>query len=68
MMVIESWKYLIAKKRIKIYAFVIMPNHIHLRWQMLEMNGKETPAGSFAKFTTHEFNKSLLKLNSKKYF
>ena len=43
-----------------------MPNHIHLLWQMLEMNGKETPAGSFAKFTAHEFKKSLLKLNPTK--
>ena len=44
-----------------------MPNHIRLLWQMLEMNGIETPAGIFAKFTTHEFNKSLFKLNPKKY-
>ena len=63
MIIIESWKYLIARRKIKIYAFVIMPNHIHLLWQMLEMNGKETPAGSFAKFTAHEFKKSLLKSN-----
>ena len=36
-----------------------MPNHIHLLWQMLEMNGKESPAGSFAKFTAHQFKKIL---------
>ncbi len=36
-----------------------MPNHIHLIWDMLELNGKESPAGSFAKFTAHQFKKYL---------
>ena len=58
-LVIDSWKYLVAKNKIKIYAFVIMPNHLHLIWQMLEMNGKESPAGSFTKYTAHQFQKNL---------
>ena len=60
MIIINSWKYLIEQGKIKIYGFVIMPNHIHLIWEMLELNGKESPAGSFAKFTSHEFRKYLL--------
>ena len=36
-----------------------MPNHIHLLWQMLEMNGKGSHAVSFAKFTAHQFKKIL---------
>ena len=36
-----------------------MPNHIHLIWEMLDTNGKESPAGSFAKFTAHQFKKIL---------
>ena len=59
MIVVNSWKYLIEQGKIKIYGYVIMPNHIHLLWQMLEMNGKESPAGSFAKFTAHQFKKLL---------
>jgi len=54
---INSWKYLVDKKLIKIYGYVIMPNHIHLLWRMLQPNGKESPAGSFAKFTAHQFKK-----------
>ncbi|MFC4263904.1 hypothetical protein ACFOWM_13505 [Ferruginibacter yonginensis] len=53
MIVVDSWKYLIAQVKIKIYDYVIIPNHIHLLWQMLALNGKESPAGSFAKFTAH---------------
>ena len=59
MVIIDSWKYLVDNNKIKIYGYVIMPNHIHLLWQMLEMNGKESPAGSFAKFTAHQFKKIL---------
>ena len=59
MTAIDSWKYLIDNNKIKIYGYVIMPNHIHLLWQMLEMNGKESPAGSFAKFTAHQFKNAL---------
>ncbi len=62
MIIINSWKYLVNADKIKIYGFVIMPNHIHLIWNMLDLNGNESPAGSFAKFTAHEFKK-YLKLN-----
>ena len=53
--VLKSLKFLHDKRLIQIYGFVIMPNHIHLIWQMLEMNGKESPHSSFLKFTAHEF-------------
>ena len=32
--IIGSLKFLVDNKRIKIYAFVIMSNHLHLIWQM----------------------------------
>jgi putative transposase len=51
---------------ITIYAFVLMPNHIHIIWKQNKLNGKETPQGSFLKYTAHEFLKSL-KLNSQSY-
>lgn len=37
----------------------MMPNHIHLLWQQLAMNGKEFPKNSFEKFTAHLFRKKL---------
>ncbi len=60
MIVIDSLKYLVDNQKVKIYGFVIMPNHIHLIWNMLDLNGKESPAGSFAKFTAHQFKKHIL--------
>ena len=63
LIIINSWKYLVENKFIEIYGYVIMPNHIHLIWNILKMNGKESPAGSFAKYTAHQFRKYLLQTN-----
>ena len=51
MIVIESLQWLIKKALVKIYGYVIMPNHIHLMWEQLTMNGKEFPKNSLEKFT-----------------
>jgi hypothetical protein len=37
-----------------------MPNHIHLLWYIHQQNGKESAAGSIAKFTAHRFKPYLL--------
>ena len=59
MIVINSLKYLVDKGLVTIYGYVIMPNHIHLIWYINQTNGKESPSGSFAKFTAHQFKKQL---------
>ena len=64
MIVIESLQYIVNNELARIYGYVIMPNHIHLLWNILRPNGKESPAGSFAKFTAHQFKKYLLSYNA----
>lgn len=64
MIVLDSLIHLVKKKKIIIYGFVIMPNHIHIIWENLEMNGKEMPYVSFMKFTGHEFLKELRQTNN----
>ena len=59
--IIESLQHLINYNKIDVFAFVVMPNHIHLIWRIKELNGKETPQGSFLKYTAHEFKKMLKK-------
>lgn len=56
----DSLKWLCDRELVKIYGYVIMPNHIHLLWEQLKMNGKEFPKNSFEKFTAHSFRKKLL--------
>src|ERR1700733_13025759 len=49
--IIDTWEWLKDKGLVNIYGFVIMPNHLHVLWEMLAMNGKELPHASFNKFT-----------------
>jgi len=58
--IIDSLTYLSERKRIEVFAFIIMPNHVHFIWRMKSMNGKEMPHVSFLKYTAHEFRKMLL--------
>ena len=60
MIIINSLQFLVQQKLVEIYGYVIMPNHIHLIWNMLKINGKESPVVSFTKFTAHQFRKHLL--------
>lgn len=53
--VMEQLQWLKQKGKIMIYGYVIMPNHLHLIWEMHEKNGKEMPYASFNKWTSHQF-------------
>jgi REP element-mobilizing transposase RayT len=44
---------------VNIYGYVVMDNHIHVLWEQLKMNGKESPKESFEKYTGHMFLKQL---------
>ena len=59
MVIISSLKKLSDDKLISVYGLVIMPTHIYLIWSQDAMNGKETPKGSFLKYTAHVFLRSL---------
>ena len=58
-LIIDYLKKLSDEGFITIYAFVLIPNHVHIIWQQNKLNGKETPQGSFLKYTAHEFLKKL---------
>ena len=45
--IVDSFKVLFDRELVKIYGFVIMPNHIHVIWTMLAFNQKELPDSSF---------------------
>lgn len=40
-----------------------MPNHMHIIWQILKPNGKESPVASLMKFTAHSFEKHIRQTN-----
>lgn len=63
--VIGSLRYLSQNNKVHVFAFVIMPTHIHLLWQIKEKNGRESPQGSFLKYTAHQFKKMLKQENTR---
>lgn len=64
LIIIRQLQWLTERDKIRVYAFVIMPNHLHFVWEMLEMNGKEMPHASFNKWTSSQFLKCLRSSNS----
>lgn len=57
--ILASLRDLVLRKKIIVYGFVIMPNHIHIIWELLEKVGKEMPHASFNKATAHIITKDL---------
>ncbi|OJJ17707.1 transposase [marine bacterium AO1-C] len=50
-LIIDSLSFLVEKKKVKVYSFVIMPNHIHLLWQILPPYLLKNIQRDFLKYT-----------------
>jgi putative transposase len=61
MIVLESLQYLVAEKRVVVYGYVIMENHLHLIWQMVNENKREEVQHSFLSYTAKQLKKLLEK-------
>ena len=61
--VMKSLQWLCKNKLIRLYGYVVMPNHVHIMWEQLKMNGKEFPKNSFQKFTANQYKKKLINEN-----
>lgn len=64
LVIIESLQWLIQNELLRLYGYVIMPNHLHFVWQQLRMNGRELPKNSFTKFTSKKLLDKLRTVNS----
>ena len=58
--IISSLRFLVNNKRVKVFAFVIMDNHIHLIWQMMPDNDPEAVQRDFLKYTAQRIKKNLM--------
>ncbi len=59
--VISSIRFLVNDNRAKIFAFVIMENHIHLIWQMRPDNDPKAVQRDFLKYIAQRIQKDLKK-------
>lgn len=60
--IIESFKFLVREKRVRIFAFVIMPNHFHTVWKIKESLEKSDFQRDTLKYTSQTILRDL-KLN-----
>ena len=61
--ILNSFKFMCEENRIKLYAFVVMPNHIHLVLTIEENETKESIQRNFLKFTAQFLIKHLIHEN-----
>jgi putative transposase len=61
--IVKSLRFLAQQKRIKLYAFVIMNNHLHLIWQPMPGQTLQTIQHSFLKHTAQEIKLNLQQTN-----
>ena len=64
--IIKSLKFLKAEGSVVIYAFVIMPNHIHLIWQIQDGYKQDNIQMRFLKFTAQQMKSRLTDTNDPK--
>ena len=57
--IVDSLKWLVEDNRCSVYAFVIMPNHMHLLWRITAGLEREMVQGALLSFTAHAFKKRL---------
>lgn len=63
--IISSMDFLVADKRVIIYAFVIMHNHFHIIWQMQPGIKRHALQRDFLKFTAQKIKKNMLRFDKK---
>ncbi len=59
--VVTSMKFIVQDKRVKIFSFVIMENHVQIIWQILPGNILEAVQRDFLKYTAQQIKKDLSK-------
>jgi putative transposase len=52
--IINSLRFLVTNNRVKIYSFVVMPNHLHLIWQVQPGHERKNVQQDFLKFTAQK--------------
>lgn len=61
--IVDSLVYLSENKKVIVYGFVIMPNHIHLIWQIINNNLADVQR-DFLKYTAQQIKFNLLETNN----
>jgi len=58
--VLDSLRFLVTEKRIWLYGYVIMPNHVHVLWRKQDAWLDKNVQQHFGKFTAQQFKFSMM--------
>jgi putative transposase len=61
--IISSLYFMVADKRIKVYGFVLMPNRIHIIWQVQDAFEQWQVQLSFLRYTAQKMKLRLMDIN-----
>ena len=61
--IVSSIKFLVDNKRVKVFSFVIMPNHLHIIWQIQPGHEREEVQRDFLKYTAQKIRFDLVENN-----
>ena len=61
--IVNSLQFLVDNKRVKVFSFVIMPNHLHLIWQIRPGHEREEVQKDFLKYTAQKIRFDLVDNN-----
>jgi putative transposase len=59
--IIDSLQFLVENERVKVYGFVIMPNHIHIIWKINQNHKLDDVQRDFLKYTAQMIKFDLTK-------
>jgi len=62
--IMSSLRFLSHENRVTVYGFVIMDNHLHAIWQIMEPHARENVQRDFLKFTSQKILAYLRKIKS----
>lgn len=62
--IISSLKFLVDEKRVNLYGFVIMSNHVHLIWHPLAEHKPSEIQASFMRHTAKQLKRTLINSNN----
>ncbi len=67
MIITDSLRFLVKNERIHLYGFVIMPNHLHLIWQVIGNYKPHDVQRDFLKYTSQRILQYFRNLESPVY-
>jgi REP element-mobilizing transposase RayT len=59
--IVSSLKFIVEAKRVKVYGYVIMPNHLHMLWKIPLQRKLEEVQRDFMKYSGQMINFDLFK-------